>query len=197
MDGKPFPVGGPNATRLDPGEHTLRVIAQDFVPVERIVSLPARGGVVKVEVELKPEPASGLVQDTAAPSASPQRGWLVPAFVAFGVGAVGVGVGAVTGLMSIDRVTPGIGSIGGALPVPAAKPAVASSGFGEALENAVDAVEATTGEANQAIGRMLDGTGDVHEAVIALQKADTTLQLTVQIRNKIVQAYQDIMRMSI
>jgi len=44
---------------------------------------------------------------------------------------------------------------------------------------------------------MLDGSGDVHEAVIALQKADTALQLTVQVRNKIVQAYQDIMRMSI
>ena len=43
----------------------------------------------------------------------------------------------------------------------------------------------------------LDGTGDVHEAVIALQKADTMLQLTVQIRNKIVQAYQDVMRMPI
>ena len=42
-----------------------------------------------------------------------------------------------------------------------------------------------------------DGTGDVHEAVIALQKADTALQLTVQIRNKIVQAYQDIMRMPV
>ena len=58
-------------------------------------------------------------------------------------------------------------------------------------------MEATTTDANQAIGRMLDGSGDVHEAVIALQKADTTLQLTVQVRNKIVQAYQDIMRMSI
>ena len=99
--------------------------------------------------------------------------------------------------MSIDRVTPVIGSIGGALPAPSAKPTVASSGFGDALKNAVNAVEATAGDANQAIGRMLDGTGDVHEAVIALQKADTTLQLTVLISNKIVQAYQDIMRMSI
>jgi flagellar hook-basal body complex protein FliE len=99
--------------------------------------------------------------------------------------------------MAIDRIASGIGSIGGALPAPSATPAVAASGFGEALKNAVSAVETTTGEANQAIGRMLDGTGDVHEAVIALQKADTTLQFTVQIRNKIVQAYQDIMRMSI
>ena len=44
---------------------------------------------------------------------------------------------------------------------------------------------------------MLDGTGDVHEAMIALQRADTMLQLTVQIRNKLVQAYQDVMRMPV
>ena len=44
---------------------------------------------------------------------------------------------------------------------------------------------------------MLDGTGDVHEAVIALQRADVMLQLTVQIRNKLVQAYQDVMRMPV
>ena len=44
---------------------------------------------------------------------------------------------------------------------------------------------------------MLDGSGDVHEAMIALQRADMTLQLTVQVRNKLVQAYQEIMRMPI
>ena len=44
---------------------------------------------------------------------------------------------------------------------------------------------------------MLDGTGDVHEAMIALQHADMMFQLTVQIRNKLVQAYQDVMRMSV
>ena len=58
-------------------------------------------------------------------------------------------------------------------------------------------MDGTASDANAAVGKMLDGTGDVHEAVIALQKADTALQLTVQIRNKIVQAYQDIMRMPV
>jgi flagellar hook-basal body complex protein FliE len=44
---------------------------------------------------------------------------------------------------------------------------------------------------------MVDKSGDVHEAMIALQKAEMTLQLTVQVRNKFVQAYQEIMRMPI
>jgi flagellar hook-basal body complex protein FliE len=99
--------------------------------------------------------------------------------------------------MAIDRITSGIGSIGGTQPASTTGPASGSTGFGDVLKKAVSAVESTTTAANESIGKMLDGTGDVHEAVIAMQKADTTLQLTVQIRNKVVQAYQDIMRMSI
>ena len=44
---------------------------------------------------------------------------------------------------------------------------------------------------------MLSGTTDVHDAMIALQRADLTLQFSVQIRNKLVQAYNEIMRMPI
>lgn len=38
---------------------------------------------------------------------------------------------------------------------------------------------------------------NIHEAVIATQKADIALQLTMQIRNKILDAYREIMRMQI
>ena len=78
----------------------------------------------------------------------------------------------------------------------AATPAPAS-GFGDALNRLTKAVDASTGTANTAVANMLDGSGDVHEAMIALQQAETTLQLTVQMRNKFVQAYQDIMRMPV
>ena len=44
---------------------------------------------------------------------------------------------------------------------------------------------------------MLSGTTDVHDAMIALQRADLTLQFSVQIRNKLVQAYHEIMRMPV
>jgi flagellar hook-basal body complex protein FliE len=44
---------------------------------------------------------------------------------------------------------------------------------------------------------MLSGTTDVHDAMIALQRADLTLQFSVQIRNKLVQAYNEIMRMPV
>jgi|SRR5215470_5328067 len=65
--------------------------------------------------------------------------------------------------------------------------------FGDLIGN----VENADHDANAAVGRMLDGSGDVHEAMIALQRADVMLQLTVQIRNKLVNAYQDVMRMPI
>ena len=73
----------------------------------------------------------------------------------------------------------------------------AAPGFAESLGRFVNAVETTNAEANVAVGRMLDGSGDVHDAMIALQRADMTLQFTVQVRNKLVQAYQEIMRMSV
>ena len=97
--------------------------------------------------------------------------------------------------MSIERI--GAKPVGALSPVARPNGASAAGGFGEALGNLINSVDGSAGEANAAIGRMLDGTGDVHEAVIAVQKADTMLQLTVQIRNKLVQAYQDIMRMPV
>ena len=69
--------------------------------------------------------------------------------------------------------------------------------FADALGRLIEGVEATTRDANGAVGAMLDRSGEVHDAMIALHHAETALQLTVQIRNKLVQAYQEIMRMPI
>ena len=94
-----------------------------------------------------------------------------------------------------------LGSIQGAS-APAAMPAHTDTtspapGFGESLTRLVDAVDSSDAAANNAVQQMLDGRGDVHDAMIALQRAEMTLQLTVQMRNKFVQAYQDIMRMPV
>ena len=72
-----------------------------------------------------------------------------------------------------------------------------AGGFAQSLGRLVAGTEQAGAEANQAVGRMLDGSGDVHEAMIALQRADLSMQLTIQIRNKLVSAYQEIMRMPI
>ena len=96
--------------------------------------------------------------------------------------------------------------VAGASTTPGLTPASAGTGaagaekglsFGESLAKLTNAVESTASTANNAVANMLDGSGDVHDAMIALQQAETTLQLTVQMRNKFVQAYQDIMRMPV
>jgi flagellar hook-basal body complex protein FliE len=103
--------------------------------------------------------------------------------------------------MAIESVGGAVASGIGAIGDPVDRPGSATSGaggtgsFASSLGKLLDTANTSDGEANSAVGRMLDGSGDVHEAMIALQQADMMLQLTVQVRNKLVQAYQDIMRM--
>jgi len=69
--------------------------------------------------------------------------------------------------------------------------------FGATLGRLVKGVEHTGAAANEAVDGMLAGTVDVHDAMIALQKADHTFQFSVQVRNKLMNAYQEIMRMPV
>lgn len=101
--------------------------------------------------------------------------------------------------MAITSIGPAgsLGSIGSLLPAATPQAAPAGQPFADALHKLVDRVEATGAQANGAVARMLEGSGDVHEAMIALQQADTTFQLAMQVRNKLLQAYQEIMRMPV
>lgn len=95
-----------------------------------------------------------------------------------------------------------IGSIAPSIATPVGRPdggaaSTSSASFGDSLARLVNSVETSDQTANTAVQGMLDGTADVHDAMIALQRAELTLQLTVQVRNKLVQAYQDIMRMPV
>ncbi len=89
------------------------------------------------------------------------------------------------------------GTLSNAAAGEASQPAAAATGFTNSLDRLISATESRNAEANQAVGRMLEGSGDVHDAMIALQRAELSLQMTVQVRNKLVQAYQDIMRMPV
>jgi flagellar hook-basal body complex protein FliE len=100
--------------------------------------------------------------------------------------------------MAIDT----LAKLGSVTSTPLTSKAVPAAGgigksFGESLMSLVESVESTGAEANTAVSNMLDKSGEVHDAMIALQRAEMSLQLTVQIRNKLVNAYQDIMRMPI
>jgi flagellar hook-basal body complex protein FliE len=95
----------------------------------------------------------------------------------------------------------GIEAIGSLrLPAPALGQAdrPASPGFREMLEGAVSQVERSRGEAARAVEQFLAGEGgELHTALLAVQKAELTLELFLEARNKILQGYQEIMRMQI
>ena len=103
--------------------------------------------------------------------------------------------------MALDALVGALPKVGGtgtaAKAAKAAAAPVDGAGFSGTLGSLIEGVEKSAGDANLAVGNMLDKSGEVHDAMIALQRAEMALELTVQIRNKLVQAYQDIMRMPI
>lgn len=68
--------------------------------------------------------------------------------------------------------------------------------FGDLLKNAVTGIDGLEGQASSAVEGLLRGTGvDVHDAMIATQKADMSFELALAVRNKAVAAYQQVMGM--
>jgi flagellar hook-basal body complex protein FliE len=66
----------------------------------------------------------------------------------------------------------------------------------ETLRGAMDQSKELQGAADAKVSGLLDGSGmDVHTAMIAVEQADLSFQLMMQVRNKIVAAYQEISRM--
>lgn len=70
--------------------------------------------------------------------------------------------------------------------------------FKDILANAVDNVNATQRVAEQDILNVLSGqTDDLHTVIINSAKADLAFQTLVQLRNKALESYNEIMRMSL
>jgi flagellar hook-basal body complex protein FliE len=67
------------------------------------------------------------------------------------------------------------------------------SDFMNTLRTAMDQVGQLQSEADGKVAQLLTGNGqDVHSAMIAVEKAGLAFQMMVQVRNKIVQAYQQV-----
>ncbi|MFY9746208.1 MAG: flagellar hook-basal body complex protein FliE [Acidobacteriaceae bacterium] len=89
---------------------------------------------------------------------------------------------------SVPPVLPVAGPTGVAAP--------GSAPFGDLLKDAVTGVDSLEQQASAAVQGLLTGTGvDVHDAMIATQKADMSFELALAVRNKAVAAYQQVMGM--
>jgi flagellar hook-basal body complex protein FliE len=96
----------------------------------------------------------------------------------------------------------------GSLPVPAGSGAGAptagaaapegKASFGEVLKDSLAQVNSLQHEADAAIQSLATGgTATLHDTMLAVQKAELSFRLMMQVRNKIVEAYQEVLRMQV
>jgi len=76
-------------------------------------------------------------------------------------------------------------------------PASSSQSFGSYLEDALNQVANQEQQAKDMNNKFVLGEVNVDEALISSQQALLSLQLTTQVRNKVIEAYQEIMRTQI
>jgi flagellar hook-basal body complex protein FliE len=69
--------------------------------------------------------------------------------------------------------------------------------FGSLLKSAVQQVDGYQQNANQAIQQFLQGNGELHNVALSTQRAEMAFDLGMQVRNKILSAYQEIMKMQL
>jgi flagellar hook-basal body complex protein FliE len=75
---------------------------------------------------------------------------------------------------------------------------VQSGGFGNMFEQMISSVDAKESQAQAITRDVLLGKNDqVHQSMIAMQEASVAFQLMVQVRNKVVESYQELMRMPV
>jgi flagellar hook-basal body complex protein FliE len=72
------------------------------------------------------------------------------------------------------------------------------TGFDSVLQTAIEHVEKSSGAAKTSIQQFLGGESEeLHNTVLATQKAELQFELFLQVRNKVVSAYQEIMKMQV
>ena len=73
---------------------------------------------------------------------------------------------------------------------------VPGAAFQNALQNAIGQVEDLRTTSDQTVQRFLSGENEeLHTTVMATQRAELAFEMFMQVRNKVVQAYQEVMRM--
>jgi flagellar hook-basal body complex protein FliE len=101
-------------------------------------------------------------------------------------------------IMDIAKISPGFS---GQQKTPATSRMGGSSGsqsFGEFLSESINDVDQVHKAADKMINNLASGEKvDIHNTMIAVEKADISFQLMMQIRNKLIAAYQEVYRMQV
>lgn len=70
--------------------------------------------------------------------------------------------------------------------------------FSQIMKDSLDKVNAYQVEADQSIKNLIAGrTKNVHETLLAIERAEQSFKLMMQVRNKVLEAYREVMRMQV
>jgi flagellar hook-basal body complex protein FliE len=76
--------------------------------------------------------------------------------------------------------------------------ASSSNAFSSILKDTISSLQSTQNEADSAVQKFLTGENDdIHTTVLATQRAEMAFELGLQVRNKVVSAYQEVMKMQL
>lgn len=75
--------------------------------------------------------------------------------------------------------------------------AAPETGFTEALKNGISAVESNVAKTNEVHLDAVNGDLDLHEVAAQLKESEITFQFALTVRNKLMDAYREVMRMSV
>lgn len=82
--------------------------------------------------------------------------------------------------------------------LPDAGPATPASGFHQILASAISHVSQSRTDADNAVANYLaGGNQELHSTILATQNASLNFELLLQVRNKVVSAYEEVMKMQI
>ena len=111
-----------------------------------------------------------------------------------GVGAVGAGASSIGSISSdIGSISSDIGSIGGLSSN--SQPAQKSGEFSTILNKTLSELNESQVAADKAVAELATGEiTDLHQAAIAIGKAETSMKLMLEIRNKAISAYKEVSR---
>ncbi|MCM3356936.1 MULTISPECIES: flagellar hook-basal body complex protein FliE [unclassified Psychrobacillus] len=101
--------------------------------------------------------------------------------------------------MAIESVSMfNVGQVNAPLATNKLSPSQAQENFGDFLQSAINSVNDTQKASDVATNKLISGGNiELHEVMIASQKASIALNATLEVRNKVVEAYQEIMRMQV
>jgi flagellar hook-basal body complex protein FliE len=95
-------------------------------------------------------------------------------------------------MVGVDRIVAAVANVAGSAKAQGQAP----TPFGGVLQSLMTQTTSLDQKAQTAVSGLLNGSGvEVHDAMIATQKADMAFELALQVRNKAVGAYQQMMQM--